>query len=265
MSVNSKLIERFFRVLVEEIRSKSPRYLRESFTVAEIYQSLVPYRTHRDRIGVEINGDYEDALLRLLAGEGGFLNLESDAARERIRRELQYPNPNTGLYREFAAVEVKIDSSRVPTDLDRPPSPTASKEDADGESPRGDASGAGSRSAEGTSDRSRPGGRSVSPAEKGGAAPGQAVAPAPKELPRSGSGSAETMTARSRARGESPSDDERAPKDCPECGEGLPGRETLRFCPFCGTNVFVIPCSKCGEVLERSWRYCVSCGTAATD
>lgn len=105
------ILERFHRTLVDEIRASNPRYLEEPFTVAEIYQQLVPYRTHRDAIGVEINGDYEDALLRLLAGEGGYLELDSPAARDRIVEELETKNPDTTLYREFAAVEVRLRSA----------------------------------------------------------------------------------------------------------------------------------------------------------
>ena len=81
------ILERFHRTLIEEIQTQRPEYLTGPFTVAEIYQNLVPYGSHRDRIGVRINGDYEDALLRLLAGEGGYLILESEPARllDRLR------------------------------------------------------------------------------------------------------------------------------------------------------------------------------------
>ena len=108
MTVSQDVLASFHRVLVEEIRSKRPDYLKGPFTVAEIYQDLVPYPTHRDRIGVEMNGDYEDALMRLLAGEGGYLVLESEHALKQLRTELQSRNPNTGVYREFAAVDVRL-------------------------------------------------------------------------------------------------------------------------------------------------------------
>ena len=110
-------LERFHRALVEEILRTRPLYLSEPFTVAEIYQNLVPYRTHRDRIGVEMNGDYEDVLLRLLAGEGEYLLLESDHARREIKDELGSPNPNTGLYREYAAADVRLNPIRMPRDF----------------------------------------------------------------------------------------------------------------------------------------------------
>ncbi len=108
MTVADDVLQSFHKVLVEEIRSKRPDYLTGPFTVAEIYQDLVPYPTHRDRIGVEMNGDYEDALIRLLAGEGGYLVLESEHALRELRSELQSKNPNTGVYREYAAVDVRL-------------------------------------------------------------------------------------------------------------------------------------------------------------
>ena len=109
----SDLLSRFHRALVREIRQVRPDYLVEPFTVAEIYQNLVPYRSHRDVIGVEMNGDYEDALLRLLSGEGDYLFLESDVARREIREELQTGNPNTGLFRDFAAADVRLNPSKI--------------------------------------------------------------------------------------------------------------------------------------------------------
>ena len=117
MEQTRELLARFHRALVEEILRTRPLYLSEPFTVAEIYQNLVPYRTHRDRIGVEMNGDYEDALLRLLAGEGEYLLLESDHARREISDELGSPNPNTGLYREYAAADVRLNPSRMPREV----------------------------------------------------------------------------------------------------------------------------------------------------
>ncbi|MFO8175901.1 MAG: zinc-ribbon domain-containing protein [Longimicrobiales bacterium] len=107
------VLERFHRALVREISSSNPEALTTPFSVAEIYQNLVPYRTHRDEIGVEMNGDYEHALLRLLAGEGGFLTIESGTARQEIQEELDSPNPNTALYRDFAAADVVLNPDKV--------------------------------------------------------------------------------------------------------------------------------------------------------
>lgn len=120
MPESRPLLRRFHRALVDEIRASHPEYLRSSFTVAEIYQNLVPYRTHRDIIGVEMNGDYEDALLRLLVGAGDYLVLESEPARRRIEAELRSPNPNTTIYREFAAAGVRLNPALIPSAEEAP-------------------------------------------------------------------------------------------------------------------------------------------------
>ena len=103
----------FHKVLVREIQKHNPDYLNGPFSVAEIYQNLVPYRTHREEIGVEMNADYEHALLQLLVGDGDYLTIESRTARQEIREELDSPNPNTGLYRDFAAADVRLNPEKV--------------------------------------------------------------------------------------------------------------------------------------------------------
>ena len=110
----SDLPGRLFVALVREIRTRWPEYLHSRFTVAEIYQNLIPWRRHRNTIDIATSAEYEQALLRLLAGEGDYLALESQAAREEIQAELEARFPNTGLYRDFAAVGVRLNSSRLP-------------------------------------------------------------------------------------------------------------------------------------------------------
>jgi predicted RNA-binding Zn-ribbon protein involved in translation (DUF1610 family) len=51
-----------------------------------------------------MNGDCEDALARLLPGEGDYLLLDSEVARRELQEELAGPNPDTALFREFVAV-----------------------------------------------------------------------------------------------------------------------------------------------------------------
>jgi hypothetical protein len=116
MSGAADVLERFHGTLVEEIVHHHPQYLTTAFTVAEIYQNLVPYRTHRDRIGIEMNGDYEHALLRLLAGEGEYLVIDSEPALRALQDEVKASNPNTGVFREFAAVDVRLNPARLSPD-----------------------------------------------------------------------------------------------------------------------------------------------------
>jgi RNA polymerase subunit RPABC4/transcription elongation factor Spt4 len=51
------------------------------------------------------------------------------------------------------------------------------------------------------------------------------------------------------------------PKACLWCRAQLPVRENLNFCPFCGTDVNLVPCNACGEELDPDWRFCIACGT----
>lgn len=135
MTGTASILARFHGTLVEEIVHRHPEYLNAPFTVAEIYQNLVPYRTHRDRIGIEMNGDYEYALLRLLAGEGDYLVIESEPALRALREEVKASSPNTGIYREFAAVDVRLNPARLspggPTVGGPPEPPRAEEESAD--------------------------------------------------------------------------------------------------------------------------------------
>jgi hypothetical protein len=206
----SDVLEQFHRTLVEEIRAHRPEYLEGPFTVAEIYQNLVPYGTHRDRIGVDMNGDYEDALLRMLAGEGEYLVLESEHALRDLRQELRSSNPNTGRYREFAAVDVRLNPARVAT-VPTGPGTTAG---VGGGGPQ--------------------------------AVPGAGPAP-DTSIPRS-------------AEASPPSRSVEPPDTCRWCRAELPRKPSLKYCPFCGTDVRIVPCPACGEELEPEWRFCIACG-----
>jgi Double zinc ribbon len=222
MNDANQILERFHRALLEEIQTQRPEYLTGPFTVAEIYQNLVPYGSHRDRIGVSMNGDYEDALLRLLAGEGGYLILESEPALRDLRAELSTPNPNTGLYREYAAVDVRLNQAYL--DL-------VDMSNGDRQDPS-QALGAGD------------------PIPMAALAPSEAALEPMAIVPPG------VDVFRDRA----PVATATAPGPCRWCRAELPARANLNFCPFCGTDVKVIPCNDCGEEIEPEWRFCIACG-----
>jgi hypothetical protein len=204
-------LARFHRVLVAALLERGDAALRAPFTVAEIYQDLVPYRTHRDRLGVDMNGDYEQLLLRLLAGEGELVRLESEPALREIRKELKGKNPNTGVYREYAAVDVRLVEERIPADLEAgEPDPVTARE-----------------------------GTGAPESALGGLAAERPPAAAPRAAAVEGDAHEGT---------------------CRWCGEGLPPRDNLRYCPHCGADVRVVPCPSCGEALESGWRFCIACG-----
>jgi hypothetical protein len=235
-----QIVDRLHEALVEEIRSRRPQYLSEPFTVAEIYQDLVPYRSHRDQIGASMNGDYEHALLRLLAGWGGYVTLESEPARRRLAEELETSNPNTGIFREYAALDVRLNPALIPPQR----------------------AGAGDVAAA-EPDRIPPEGLDA----EAEAAPEAPARPSPPSRPHGdllaadavgGGGTAASMPARSTP---SASRAAEAQESCRWCREALPRKASLRFCPFCGMDVNLVPCQSCGEELEPSWRFCIACGT----
>lgn len=100
-------LDRLFRRLVENIRNGYPAYLSHPFEVSELYQNLIPYRHNRREMSIETNQDYEVALCRLLSGERGYLAVD-DGMAGALRAELATPNPNTAIFREFAASRVAL-------------------------------------------------------------------------------------------------------------------------------------------------------------
>ncbi len=199
-------LDRLHRLLVASLRERGADALERPFTIAEIYQDLVPYRRHRDDLAVEMNGDYEHLLLRFLSGEGGYVQLEFEPALRAIRKELEASNPSTGVYRDYAAADVRL----LVREAAAPDTRAAGAGDAGAAS-----------AVEPPADEPAP----VEPAGSRGA-----TTPAP------------------------------APETCRWCEGPLPDRPGLRFCPHCGRDVQVVPCSSCGEALEPEWRFCIKCG-----
>src|SRR6185369_10295323 len=100
------LVVRLHRSLIEALQQRSTR-LDQPVTVAEIYQDLIPYRLVRS-FGFALNADYEFALLQMLAGEGNLARIEPPEVREELRLELLSPNPNVGMFRQYAACDVFV-------------------------------------------------------------------------------------------------------------------------------------------------------------
>lgn len=211
-------VARLFRGLVTALNARDPQRLTAGFQVAEIYQRLVPYRTHRDVLGFSSNQDYEAAVLGLLAGIGGYATLEPSDAQATLAAEAESPNPDPTLFREFAGARVRLSAARVRTFLEgdrayapAPPEPPPSPE------PPAAAD-------------TRPPVFELAPTEP--------VAPAAPPVVEPGT--------------------------CPACAERLPTDRPVVFCPFCGRNVGVLTCVRCGDELDAAWRFCPRCGQATS-
>lgn len=274
----SEVLERFHRALIEEIQTQRPDYLTSPFTVAEIYQTLVPYGSHRDRIGVEMNGDYEDALVRLLAGEGGYLLLDSEPALRNLRKELELPNPNTGVYREFSAVDVRLNQAYLDLSMQAMDELPDLVHELEAEDPVG---------MEDLAPTDPPSATPMSPDELGIVPPGVDIFADSEEAPvgngdassASTSAAIDDSSTRPRLAPEFVEDETPAPAEsshrpsrspmsdesCNWCRAGLPDRDDVNYCPYCGTDVLLVPCSSCGVEVEPEWRFCAACGTEASD
>ncbi|GBD31722.1 hypothetical protein HRbin33_00682 [bacterium HR33] len=106
-------LDRFFRHLVLTLAQEAPERLDQPFQVAELYQSLVPYRQHRNALGFHSHQDYEMAILRLLAGEKGYATVEPAEVQQALAQEAEAINPDTGAFREYAAARVRLNRSAV--------------------------------------------------------------------------------------------------------------------------------------------------------
>mgnify|MGYP001825292275 CR=1 FL=1 len=238
-------LHRLHRALVQALRERDPAGLNRPFTVAEIYQDLVPYRTHRDLLGVEMNGDYEHLLLRLLAGEHELVVLESEHARREIEAELTRTNPNTGLFRDYAAVDVHLVAERIPAEGDGAPEiddeavilPAATYVEPEDET----ADEAETHEPEEVVEETH--------ASVDELAPSETMEEDPMDTPAAEATDPDTAL---------PGDD----GVCHWCRETLPIRGNLNFCPYCGTDVRVRPCGSCGEAVEPGWHFCIQCGSS---
>src|SRR3989442_14355463 len=68
-------LDRLFERLVTVLADDAPGRLAVPFPAAEVYERLVPYRSNRSILKGATHQDYEMAVLRLLAGGGGYASV----------------------------------------------------------------------------------------------------------------------------------------------------------------------------------------------
>jgi hypothetical protein len=100
-------LNRVFEVLVRTIRSKRPDLLRTPFTVGELYQQILPFRHYRRELELETIAEYELALMHLLSGAGGLLDVD-EKLRDQLGREVTLPNADPSRVRDFADASVSL-------------------------------------------------------------------------------------------------------------------------------------------------------------
>lgn len=231
-------LDRLFRHLVRTIRASYPQYLNQPFEVAELYQTIMPYRHHRRELGLDTNQDYEMKLLELLSGARGYLVVE-DRMRDTLTRELAAPNPDPGAFREFATTQVSLspDAVRQAESADAAAAPTAARTSGPA-APAARASSA--RNSAATAPSAAPTTATVTPS----------LSPARSSTPGAGAPALRTSSSTALVTDE----------NCRYCGGALPPGRMVIFCPHCGQNLTIVHCMACGTELEIGWKYCTSCG-----
>jgi hypothetical protein len=224
-------LDRLFRQLIRNLAELDAARVHGPVQIAELYEQLVPYRTHRTSLGLDTHEDYEIVLLRLLAGERGYALVEPADVRDALAREAAAVNPDAGFFKQFSAANVTFDPGHVRVALG---ADVAAVPDA-GESevpPEPDIQ----PPLEEVPDDLAPTDISETEASGDGMPFALEDEAAPSVSPRTGS----------------------AP--CSFCGGELPVGRAVIFCPHCGQNVGVVHCPACGTELDFGWRYCITCG-----
>ena len=215
-------LDRLFGLLVTALARE--RRTAVPFSAAEIYERLVPYRSNRSHLNVATHQDYEMAVLRLLAGERGYVQLEPDDVREAMQQEIATINPDPAYFRSFPDAQVMVNgraAERVLIAERAYAPPRAAVDDEDelidttGENP----------------------------------IPLQPRAsPVPTPSPQ--------QRFRVARPPEGPSENQ-----CEYCGGVLPSNRDVRFCPHCGQpQEGDLKCPACGSPVDVGWAYCLACG-----
>jgi hypothetical protein len=106
-------LERFFRQIVINLSAIDPALLRQPLLLSDLRNSIVPYRANRRALQMETSEDYELALMRLCAGEGGFVHTEPGEAQAEFASELESPNPDLTIVQRHEKALVSLDQNAV--------------------------------------------------------------------------------------------------------------------------------------------------------
>jgi hypothetical protein len=229
-------LEPLFRLLVQRLAAQHPPRVHQPIAINELMDAVLPYRVVRRELGVDTAEDYEALLLRLCAGEGGFV--QSDvAAQAALSAEFRKPLPDLALLRVYGDTHVVLRTDPLrsalvedPAARYAPPEPAPEQEEpaAEPESP----------------ERPLWGAAVIVPSSALPVDPSDLDALTARPAPES------DLDAASRMR-------------CPFCGGLLPPRMMINFCPHCGMGQDVGKCHACGADMDVGWRFCVACGEEA--
>lgn len=252
-----------YRHLVRVVRSRFPQNLVQPFTVADLNQTILPYRLHRRELGLETNDDYEITLTELVSGARDYLIVD-DKMRDTLGAALGAVNPDPSAFKQFASSMIALSPSALRS-LD------VGLDEGTGSGAMGSA-----RVATPAASPPRPAMPPLGPSTTAApAAPPRAAAPAPSAAPTPAANpaappssglsvaAAPTPTTTTKTSGGVRVVVPQVGERCRSCSEPLPAGRPITFCPHCGQNVTTLNCPACGSELELGWKFCPSCGRPA--
>ncbi|MFQ5550612.1 MAG: zinc ribbon domain-containing protein [Gemmatimonadales bacterium] len=287
-------VQRLFNTLVDVLADNDPDKLFTPMQASEVYQTIVPYRRFRSALRFDSNQDYEMAVLRLLAGERGYVSVEPPQAQEELRDEAEAINPDPSVIRDYAAIRVYLNANAVRGILSAreayaPPEegePTEPEEDTadparfepgivdppdlyaeDSEDDERDVAGVAAGDPEDAEDPGETGATAIAESgDNGGTEPpgenwdDEGAGDEP-EIPTAEQQPNEVAQIDSHGTDETvATPDEEAVGRCIACNRELPSDREVLFCPFCGKSQAVRECRACGTVLDIEWTFCIKCG-----
>jgi len=262
-------LDRMYRHLVRVIRSRFPQHLAQPFTVADLNQTILPYRLHRRELGLDTNDDYEITLTELVSGSRDYLIVD-DQLRDTLGAALGEVNPDPSAFKQFAQAVVALspsalrsldigldESAALPSASPTPAEPHAAPAPAPRAAAAPPPQRPKQRPAAPPAAPPAPGPPPVSPPRPAAEAAPQA--PTPKATPAA----IPTPTTTTKTSGGVRVVVPKAGDRCRSCSEPLPTGRPITFCPHCGQNVTTLNCPACGSELELGWKFCPSCGRPA--
>lgn len=246
-------LDRLHDLLLRRVKETRPELLTRPFEIAELYQTLVPYRLYRRELAIDTNEDYEIAMMRLLAGERDYI-VGDQGMQEFLQSELASPNPDTGVFREFGSNHVAFPRDVAISAADEVPSeaPPAIAVPASTAAPVIPVVPVAPESADAAAEHHEHVGKAIEALES---VPLSAPpAPPPAQPTPAAPTRIDPMTI---TKFVSSSD---LGGRCRYCSGSLPEGRKLVFCPHCGQNLTVLQCPACSTELEMGWRFCVTCG-----
>jgi predicted RNA-binding Zn-ribbon protein involved in translation (DUF1610 family) len=114
-------LERFFRQIVRNLAATDPARLHRPLPLADLHDSIVPYRANRRALQLESSEDYALVLMRFCAGEGGFARTEPADVRAEFEIEVGSSNPDLDIVHRHENAVVRLEPKPLAMALNHEP------------------------------------------------------------------------------------------------------------------------------------------------